>query len=76
MLILFTTIEELVVGVVHGHALVETLAGISGRSWLDLLAPGLLMLVVLIPMISFEELDIAMGKGSLLRLLRNPAPHE
>ena len=72
LLLVFTGIEELVVGIVHGHTLAATASEILGRSWLEMLAPSFVMLLVLVPMIAFEETDIAMGKGNLMRMLLEP----
>ena len=68
-LFVLTGVEELVVGLVHGHALAETIAEFADRSWLQNLAPSVVMLLVLIPMISFEEIDRVLGDGSLKRML-------
>ena len=72
LLLVFTGIEELVVGLVHGHALADTASEMLESSWLERLAPSVMMLLVLVPMIAFEELDIAIGKGKLRRLLLEP----
>jgi hypothetical protein len=69
LLLVFSIIEELIVGIVHGQAISELVAEFVDRSWLQNLAPSIVMLLVLIPMISFEEIDQALGTGSLKRLL-------
>ena len=69
LLLLFTTVEELVVGLVHGHALADIVAEMLERSWLERLAPAVIMLLVLVPLIAFEEIDKALGKGNLKRML-------
>jgi hypothetical protein len=68
-LLILTAVEELIVGLVHGQAFTETIAEFTGRSWLQNLAPSVVMLLVLIPMISFEEIDRVLGDGSLKRML-------
>jgi hypothetical protein len=69
LLVVFTFIEEIVVGWVHGNTLADSVGELTARSWLELLSPSLVMLLVLIPMISFEEIDRDLGKGNLRRML-------
>ena len=69
MLALFAIVEEFVVGMLHGDAFAAVAAELGHRSVLDHLAPSMIMLLVLVPMITFEEVDIALGKGKLLHLL-------
>ena len=69
LLVLFTLIEEMVVGLFHGHTVANTVNQLTARSWTEILAPSLIILLVLIPMISFEEIDRSLGKGTLRRML-------
>ncbi|KAA1193955.1 hypothetical protein F0M18_00475 [Pseudohalioglobus sediminis] len=69
LLVVFTLIEELVVGWFHGSTVAHTVDELMARSWLELLAPSVVMLLVLIPMIAFEEIDRDLGKGKLRQLL-------
>ncbi|MDH4041942.1 MAG: hypothetical protein OEV88_14925 [Gammaproteobacteria bacterium] len=69
LLVVFTLVEEMVVGRFHGHTVANTVKELTARSWPELFAPSLLMLLVLIPMISFEEIDRSLGKGTLRRML-------
>jgi hypothetical protein len=69
LLVVFTLIEEMVLGRFHGHTVANTVDQLAARSWPELFAPSLLMLLVLIPMISFEEIDRSLGKGTLRRML-------
>lgn len=69
LLLVFTVIEHIVLGWFHGHTVGNTVATLTTRSWLELLAPSVVMLLVLIPMISFEEIDRALGRGKLRRML-------
>lgn len=69
LLVVFTLIEEIVLGLIHGHTVADTVNDLTARSWLELLAPSVVMLLVLIPMISFEEIDQDLGKGKLRRML-------
>jgi hypothetical protein len=69
LLLVFTAIEELVVGLVHEHTVASILAGFTARPWIEIAAPSVVMLLVLIPLISFEEIDQALGAGELRRML-------
>lgn len=69
LLMIFTIAEDLLAGLVHGHAIVDTMAEMMARSSVQWVAPNLLMLLVLIPLITFEKIDTSMGKGSLSRIL-------
>jgi hypothetical protein len=69
LLVVFTLIEEMVMGLFHGHTVANTVDELTARSWPETFAPSLLMLLVLIPMISFEEIDRSLGKGRLRRML-------
>ena len=69
LLLIFTAIEELIVGIVHGQAISKIVAEFITRSWLQNLAPIVMMLLVLVPMITFEEIDRVLGEGSLKRML-------
>lgn len=69
LLLVFTAIEELIVGLVHGHTVASIIAEFTTRPWIEIAAPSIVMLLVLIPLISFEEIDQALGAGELRRLL-------
>jgi hypothetical protein len=69
LLLLFTGVEELVVGLLHGHNVADIVAEMLERSWLERLAPAVIMLLVLVPLITFEEIDETLGNGSLKRML-------
>jgi hypothetical protein len=69
LLLIFTMVEDLLTGLVHGYAIADTMAEIMARSLVQWVAPNLVMLLVLIPLIAFEQIDISMGKGSLSRIL-------
>ena len=68
LLVLLTIVEELVMGVVHGRSAAQTLAESAGRLP-EALATSLLLLLVLVPWVAAQELDRALGRGSLKRML-------
>ena len=76
LLLVFTAIEELIVGLVHGQAISGIIAEFLDRPWLQNIAPSVVMLLVLIPMISFEEIDHVLGDGRLKRMLLGRSDHE
>ena len=72
VLIVFKLLEELIIGMVHSQGLDELVAELRGQSWLTVLGPVLLMLLVLIPMIAAIEMYRALGKEGWKRLLLDP----
>ncbi len=75
LLLLFKVIEELVIGFAHGTSASATVAAFMARPWLQNAASSVVMLLILIPIIAFGEIDNALGKGTLKRLLfGRPAP--
>lgn len=73
LLIALLVVEELVVGLVHGHSLTETLAELGQRPLQEMLASSLLLLLILVPLVTVRELSRWLGPGGLQRLLRSPA---
>jgi hypothetical protein len=69
LLIVLTVIEEVVAGMIHGRSLGKALAELGSRSWLDIVASSLLLLLVLIPFFGAREVSAALGPGGLKRLL-------
>lgn len=65
LLLVFTAIEELVVGLIHSHSVTSIVSEFTARPWLESFAPAVVVLLVLIPMITFEEIDHALGEGKL-----------
>ena len=70
VLTVFKILEELIIGMVHSRGIHELVTELQAQSWLTLLAPVLLMLLILIPMMTAMELDRALGKEGLKGLLR------
>jgi len=74
LLVLLTIVEEIVVGVVHGHSVGQAVAALAERSWPEVLASSLLMLLVLVPLVTVTEVSRVLGPGALRRLLLGPSP--
>lgn len=70
MLMIFSVLEEVIVGWFHGHSIAQSLVEYASRTWVELLAPELVMLLILIPLIAAVELQRAMGSGTLSDLMR------
>lgn len=73
LLIVLTVLEEVIVGWFHGHSAGQTLAEMLSRSLPLLLVQCLLMTLILVPLITFFEVDRTLGAGTLKRLLLAPA---
>ena len=74
LLILLTVVEEIIVGLVHGHSIGQAVAALAERPWLEVLASCVLMLLVLIPLVTVTEVSRALGPGGLRKLLLRPSP--
>jgi hypothetical protein len=74
LLVLLTIVEEIIVGLVHGHPLGQAVAALAERSWPEVLASSLLMLLVLVPLVTVTEVSRVLGPGALRRLLLGPSP--
>jgi len=73
ILILLTIAEELIVGWIHGHSLVEMASEFHARSMTELLAEVLLMGLILVPLVSAAEVSRALGPGVLRSQFLRPA---
>jgi hypothetical protein len=69
VLIALKLLEELIIGVVHDRSIANIIGELTGQPWLHLLAPVLLMLLILIPLITTSEVSRALGRGRLKQLL-------
>ena len=65
VLVILKALEELIVGLVHGRNVAAIMAELGGQTWLSLMGPVLLMLLILIPLITATEIDRALGSGGL-----------
>jgi hypothetical protein len=61
MLLAFTAIEEWLVGWYHGNTLAQTVTDYLSLSWMEILAPNLIMLLILIPLMAASELRKSLG---------------
>jgi hypothetical protein len=69
MLLVLSAVEEIVVGLIHGRTVAASLADFLGGSLLQVLATSAIMLLILIPYLTFKELGEALGEGRLRQIL-------
>ncbi|TDG11812.1 hypothetical protein E2F43_15690 [Seongchinamella unica] len=71
LLVVFKVIEEVVVGWFHDQSVHQVIEELLQRSWLQDVAPLLMMLLVLIPLITTTEIFRAMGSERFYQALIN-----
>lgn len=72
LLVALTVVEELLLGLVHGHSLVQTLGEFASKAVPEMLANCLLLLLILVPLMTVLEANRALGEGTLRRFLMSP----
>ena len=68
LLIIMTTIEQVVVGLFHGQSISSSLGELVGLRLEETIAGFLIMLLILIPFFAFRVLSDALGEGRLVRM--------
>jgi hypothetical protein len=61
LLVIFKILEELLVGLYHGHSIGEIASELLSRPWWAFLAPVALMLLILIPLVTATEVIRMLG---------------
>jgi hypothetical protein len=69
LLIVLLLVEELIMARVHGKTFAQVLAEYDERLP-EVLALAFFLLLVLVPLVAVQEMDRALGRGSLWRVLR------
>lgn len=69
VLALLTLLEEILVGQIHGTDVAATMAELAQGGGLQAAAKCVVMFLVLLPLVSLEELELALGAGVLRRTL-------
>ncbi len=69
MLLVLSVIEEAIVGVIHGRSFADSLTDIAGGTLLEIVASCVIMLLILIPYLTFRELNEVLGEGRLRQIL-------
>jgi hypothetical protein len=69
LLLVLSFIEEAVVGVIHGRTISDSLADVAGDTLPEIVASSVIMLLILIPYLTFRELNAVLGEGKLRQIL-------
>jgi len=72
LLLVLNAIEEVLVGLLHHRAVVDSLAGIGGGTLDQLIATSVVGLLILIPFFAFRTLGEVLGERNLVRLFLQP----
>jgi hypothetical protein len=73
LLLLAYVVEEVLVGVIRGNGLAESMPRIGGGSVLGLVAVAIVMCVALVPFFAFREVGRAVGPAAFRSLIFGPA---
>jgi hypothetical protein len=68
LLIIMTTIEQAVAGLLHRQSIASSLGELVGSRLEETIAGFVIMLLVLIPFFAFRVLSDALGEGRLVRM--------
>lgn len=68
VLFILTTLEELIIGSIHGRAVADSLNHVVGPDLFQGLAVWLLMYLILVPFAAFTCLSEALGEREMIRL--------
>ena len=70
LIIALSVVEEAIVGVLHDRSVGDTLIGLGHGRLGEIIATSLLLFLVLIPYFAYREIDMMLGEGKLLEMLR------
>ena len=68
VLLILTTLEELIVGFIHGRAVVDSLTHVVGPNFFQGVAFCLIMFLILVPYSAFSVLGDVLGEREMIRL--------
>ncbi len=68
LLVLLNVVEEIVVGLIHGRSILDSVAGMAGGTIDQLIATSFVVLLILIPFFAFQALGEIVGERNLVRL--------
>jgi hypothetical protein len=69
LLLVLTSVEEIVVGLVHHRSISAMFHEVAGPNLGETLAEVLVLLLALVPLVAFSVFAAALGEGSLRRML-------
>lgn len=68
LLAVLTFIEEIVVGTIHGRTVMDSISGIAGGTFQQMIATILIIFLILVPYFAFRALGEIVGDKTLVRL--------
>jgi hypothetical protein len=68
LLVVLTFIEEIAVGAIHGRKVMDSISGIAGGTFHQMVATVLILFLILIPYFAFRSLGNIVGDKTLVRL--------
>jgi hypothetical protein len=68
LLIVLSVIEETVIGLIHSRTILDSIAGIAGGTFHQMVATSVILLLILIPYFAFRSLADVIGERTLARL--------
>jgi len=74
LLLALNAVEEVLVGLLHHRAIVDSLAEIGGGTLDQLIATSVIGFLILVPFFAFQALGEVIGEGNLVRLFFRPRP--
>jgi phosphatidylserine synthase len=72
LLVVLTFIEEIAVGAIHGRKVMDSIYGIAGGTFHQIVATTLILFLILIPYFAFRSLGNIVGDKTLVRLFFEP----
>lgn len=68
LLAVLTFIEEIIVGTIHGRTVLDSISGIAGGTFQQMVATVLIIFLILVPYFAFRSLGDIVGDKTLVRL--------
>lgn len=75
LLVVLTFIEEIAVGAIRGRKVLDSISGIAGGTFHQIIATTLIVFLILIPYFAFRSLGNIVGDKTLVRLFFEPRHH-
>jgi len=69
LLVVLSVIEEVVAGALHHRSVAESLSGIAGGTWFQIITTSLLLWLILLPYFAFRQIGERLGAGTLRWML-------
>jgi hypothetical protein len=69
VLVALSFVEEIVVGAIHGRAVIQTISEIAGGRWLEIAMTCALLWLILLPYFAFQQINQVLGRGEFRQML-------